>query len=482
MNNIFNSVKNISSRKVLLRYTLGFLFLVFLISAGLYIIDNRNQVLQQAINNQFSVNSIMKALTDISKYRGKTMLLILDERDPFSRDDLIQEYNRHTRAFLKHRETLNQLNLSKVQMDIFRDAMKIIGKIYIYQTETISLINADNVVQAKKVFAEKILPEKKGIRNSYNDLIISMQNQAKLEINEAQRMSRITMTIIVVLLSLVFFLSIWIQFLAFRTTRRYNTLLLNNNEKLELIVKERTKELKLAKDEAEKSNAAKSKFLSGMSHELRTPMNAILGYGQLLQFDSDTFNETQSDNIKSILDAGNHLMTLISELLYLSKIESGKVDVNIQTILLNDVVEQCIALITPQAEAHQVKIINHIGSENYIVQVDITRIKQVLLNLLSNAVKYGNDSSQVTIDYKIVTSRYLRIGITDLGNGLSKEDIDKLFMSFERLNQKEDVEGTGLGLVITKSLIEHMGGSIGIESTLGKGSTFWVEIPLAEIT
>ena len=137
----------------------------------------------------------MKELTDISRYRGKIMLLILDERDPFYRDDLIQKYNMHTRSFLKHREALEQLHLSKVQIHIFRDAMKIIGKIYIHQIETISLINADNVIQAKKVFAEKILPEKKGIRNSYNDLIISMQNQAKLEINEAQRMSRITMTI-----------------------------------------------------------------------------------------------------------------------------------------------------------------------------------------------------------------------------------------------------------------------------------------------
>lgn len=410
------------------------------------------------------------------------MLLILDKDDPFDRDDLIQEYNRQTRAFLKHRETLDQLNLSKIQADIFLNTMKIVGTAYIYQTETINLVNDGDILQAKKLFAEKILPKKVQIRKSYDELIYSMQNQARIEIDEAQRTSRITMIAIIALLTLVFSLSIWIQFLAFRAIRRYNMLLIDNNEKLELTVKERTKELKLAKDEAEKSNIAKSKFLSGMSHELRTPMNAILGYGQLLQFDGDTLNETQNDNVKDILTAGNHLMTLISELLHLSKIESGKMELNIETLSLDDVLEQCITLITPQAEARQVKIINHISSNNYAIEADFTRLKQILLNLLSNAVKYGNECSQVTLDSEIVANNRIRIRVTDTGEGLSKEDIEKLFTSFERLNKTESVEGTGLGLVITKSLIELMDGSIGIESTLGKGSTFWVEIPLSKMT
>ena len=479
---MFNSIKNTSSRTIVFSYTLGFLLLIFLIGTGLYFIDTRSQILQRTINNQFSVNFTMKELTDISRYRGEVMMLIVNEDDPFNRDDLVQEYNRQTREFLKHRETLDQLNLSKIQADIFLNTMETVGTAYKHQTETINLVNDGDILQAKKLFSEKILPKKAQIRNSYDELIHSIQNQAKIEIDEAQRMNRITMIVIIALLALVFLLSIWIQFLAFHAIRRYNMLLIDNNKKLELTVKERTKELKLAKDEAEKSNTAKSKFLSGMSHELRTPMNAILGFGQLLQLDSDTLNKTQNDNVKDILNAGNHLMTLINELLDLSTVESGKMELNIETVSLDDVLEECIALISPQAEAHQVKVINHVSSKNYTVQADFTRLKQILLNLLSNAVKYGSDCSHVVLDSEIVASNRIRIRVTDTGEGLTKEDIDKLFMSFERLNKTKSAEGTGLGLVITKSLIELMGGSIGIESTLGKGSTFWVEVPLSKMT
>ncbi len=237
-----------------------------------------------------------------------------------------------------------------------------------------------------------------------------------------------------------------------------------------------------AKEEAEHANAAKSDFLSRMSHELRTPMNAILGFGQLMELESDGLNERQRDHIKEILDAGNHLLNLINEVLDLTEIESGRLAISHDEVSIDEVVKQCISLMLPLAEARQLTLTDNISGKGYILKADATRLKQVMLNLLSNAVKYNSDKGTITLDSAVSDKQRLRISITDTGKGLTKEDMAKLFTSFERLDAKLNVEGTGIGLVITKNLVELMGGSIGIESTLGEGSTFWIELELVQLS
>ena len=237
--------------------------------------------------------------------------------------------------------------------------------------------------------------------------------------------------------------------------------------------------LVIEKMRAEKVNQAKSEFLSSMSHELRTPMNAILGFGQILELDAEDFNEIQRNNIKEILDAGHHLLSLINDVLDLAKIESGKLEISMEKVHIDDLMTQCTTLIGVQAKAHQVELIDHISNRGYTVMADFTRLKQVVLNLLSNAVKYNRKQGSVTLSSKISDEQSLRIHVTDTGDGLTEKEIKKLFTSFERLNAVNNVEGTGIGLVITKHLIELMGGTIGVESTPGEGSTFWVEVKLA---
>jgi len=162
----------------------------------------------------------------------------------------------------------------------------------------------------------------------------------------------------------------------------------------------------------------------------------------------------------------------------LSRIETGKLEVSMEKVYLKDVLGQCVALISPLLDERHLKFTDEASNKGYAVFADFTRLKQVLINLLSNAVKYNCENGTIKLDCEVVDSGYLRILVTDTGEGISKDNISKLYSSFERLNAETNVEGSGIGLVITKNLIELMGGSIGVDSVPGKGSIFWVDIEL----
>lgn len=244
------------------------------------------------------------------------------------------------------------------------------------------------------------------------------------------------------------------------------------------LVEDRTADVVVARDEAERANMAKSEFLSHMSHELRTPLNAIIGFGQLLSLDKDMLSESQQDSVNEITAAGHHLLYLINEILDLAKIESGKVDLIIEDVVIDTLLQECFALIGNHTEQRHIELIDNISDADFSVQADRNRLKQVILNLLSNAVKYNRESGRIILNSKVIDDKRLRISITDTGEGLNDDELAKLFTSFVRLDTLNNVEGTGIGLVITKQLVEYMNGVIGVESTKGEGSTFWFELPL----
>jgi signal transduction histidine kinase/CheY-like chemotaxis protein len=240
-------------------------------------------------------------------------------------------------------------------------------------------------------------------------------------------------------------------------------------------------ELQKATAAAEKANLAKSAFLSSMSHELRTPLNAILGFAQLMESGSPVPTTAQQRSIEQILKAGWYLLELINEVLDLALIESGRLSLSTEPVSLAEVIQECEIMTEAAALKRGVSVSFPDFDTAYFVKVDRTRLKQVVINLLSNAIKYNCPAGTVVVACIVPTPGRIRICIEDSGAGLSREKIAQLFQPFNRLGQETSgEEGTGIGLVTAKRLVELMDGTIGVESTVGKGSVFWVELDLTD--
>ena len=390
-------------------------------------------VILKSVDEALLTSGTITSLNDISKSSKEVDLLLNSLRN-----------NEFTSIFLK------KIIKEKVKLDI-----KI--SLLVEWPDEIRIDDVNVMVIAGSISAigESMLNTIKEHRDNVNDKVILARNNIQ---------NTIVLTVVfTVAVSLLIFL-----YLYKGISRPFNVLL------------HTAEELEIEKAVAEKANQAKSDFLSRMSHELRTPMNAILGFGQVLQMDKSKLDETQRDSVKHILDAGNYLLILINEVLDLAKVESGKMTISMEEITVNDVLQQCIALIAPLAEARQLELINHVSNKNYIVQADFVRLKQVLLNILSNAVKYGSDHNRIVLDSQVINKQRLRISVKDTGKGLTKNEIAKLFTPFECLNTVNNVESTGIGLVISKQLMGLMGGDVGVDSTPGEGSTFWVDLELVQ--
>ena len=237
-------------------------------------------------------------------------------------------------------------------------------------------------------------------------------------------------------------------------------------------------------DEAEQANQAKSQFLSNISHELRTPLNAILGFGQLLKVETDSSMSSQQESITHILLAGQHLQGLIDQMLDLARIDIGKWEINTQSLSIVDLISSCVDQVAVAMRDNlNITIKNTITNTALRVQGDELSLRQVLINLLSNAVKYNKHNGQVTISSVTEKEGRLRIEVRDTGAGIASDKLSLLFTPFERIDQKHGtISGVGIGLHISKRLIEMMQGRIGVESVQGKGSIFWFDLPLAQET
>ena len=254
---------------------------------------------------------------------------------------------------------------------------------------------------------------------------------------------------------------------------------ITERKRLDHALEETNVQLERAKVAADKANLAKSEFLSSMSHELRSPQNAILGFAQLMESDSPLPTPAQKASIDQILQAGWYLLELINEILDLALIESGKLSMSLEPITLAEVLSDCKAMVEPQSIRGAIRLSFPPVNSTLIISADRTRLKQVLINLLSNAIKYNRPGGLVEVTCRATSATRTRISCRDSGGGLSPEQIAQLFQPFNRLGQEGGAtEGTGIGLVVSKRLVELMGGEIGVESIVGVGSVFWIELSL----
>jgi PAS domain S-box-containing protein len=252
---------------------------------------------------------------------------------------------------------------------------------------------------------------------------------------------------------------------------------ITERKRLDQVLQEKNIELESATVVAEKANRSKSDFLSSMSHELRSPLNAILGFAQLMKSETPPPPPNQLESIGQILQAGWHLLTLINEILDLAKIEAGKLSLSPESVTLAEVLTECHGMVEVEAARRGINMQFPAFAVSCIVHADRTRLKQILLNLLSNAIKYNRERGSVEVNHVITTNGQIRVSIRDTGAGLSPELQAQLFQPFNRLGQEgAGQEGTGIGLVVAKQLVELLGGTIGMQSQVGVGSTFWIDL------
>jgi PAS domain S-box-containing protein len=252
---------------------------------------------------------------------------------------------------------------------------------------------------------------------------------------------------------------------------------ITEGKRLDRVLQEKNTELESAKSAAEKANLAKSDFLSSMSHELRTPLNAVLGFAQVLESGTPPPTPSQKRSLDQILKAGWYLLELINEILDLARIEAGRLALSQEPVSLNEVMLECQAMIEPQARLRGISMLFPRFDTPTFVLADRTRLKQVLINLFFNAVKYNKPDGTVVVDCVAASPESVRISVTDTGAGLPEEKLTQLFQPFNRLGKEVGIEeGTGIGLVVAKRLVELMGGTIGVDSAVGAGTVFWIQL------
>lgn len=439
------------------------LSLILIVAISLQHVNKTQEFLQES--NQVRSKKVQHAST--MNRIAVTRLLLLDktiiQSDPFDRDDTIQEFRSYAPQFISNMSELSELPMDIEEMAIVNTIVESADATYEVQAQVVDLIQQDEIELASGIIRSEQLQKHRRKQLLAIQAMIEYQDQlAQYALRDLTSSHNNIYTFLVSISLLMIIVALVVSVFVYR-----KVLLINS-------------ELALAKDAAEASSRSKSEFVSSMSHELRTPLNAVIGFSDLLVSDQN-INDSQRRQASEILNAGEHLLALINDVLDVAKLEAGKLEVDMEDILLDDILSSCQSMTSSYADKYDVEF-NFDGShhESIWVYTDGLRLKQVLLNLMSNAAKYNRKHGKVRIQSRILDEDYCRISVADTGYGLELHQMKKLFHRFERLDAGDKhIEGAGVGLALSKDLVELMNGRIDVSSELNKGSTFWVDIPLS---
>jgi signal transduction histidine kinase/ActR/RegA family two-component response regulator len=446
--------------------------LVFLYFNNSRYLDDFKVLLNENENSSHKMQ-LFSEFAELARGRTRNTIQILESDDVFEQDELNQQLEGFAGKFAIVREQLDEMPFIAEDKKLYDAVFKVVQRILPRQRRAVELLmHEGDREEARRLIYESVLPGQQEIIDIFHELIKRERqhitdnsdqiNRSMLEVNQHNNL--LFSFILVLFTGLSGFIIYRISRIQRQVGKAY--------ESLEETVQERTQDLKLARDAALTASKSKSEFLSSMSHELRTPLNAIIGFSQLLEMEE--MDPIQKDSVSEIHKAGKHLLDLINEVLDLARIEAGRMAADMQEVELGAVLSEVHSLAVPIAARYGVSL-GVVENADYTILADYKRLKQVFLNLISNAIKYNCENGSVSV-YTENLGDKVRICIKDTGKGIAPEQREGLFEPFNRLGAEgSEIEGSGIGMMVTSQLVELMNGNIDFSSTVGEGSIFWVD-------